>query len=92
MADKMDLAELSRKSYLSEDWYNDQTPKWDELAASGWVFSRAAYVPCSVGIRKHRGRDSAEFRVDNELTRETINTRLLSCCEMFDVESSQYLA
>lgn len=84
----MEFAELSRKSYLVEDWYQSQTPKWDELAENGWVFTRPAFVPGTVGIRMHRGCDSAEFRVDARLTREQINTRLLCLCEMCDLELS----
>lgn len=85
----MGLAELSQKSYLNEDWYNEQTPEWEQLSEAGWVFHRPAFVPCTVGISMTRGRDSATFRVDNEWSRERINTRLLRFCKMFDQESSR---
>ena len=85
----MDFAELSRKSYLNEDWYNNQTPEWDKLADAGWEFTRPASLPCTVGITMRRDRDSATFRVDRECSRERINTRLLTFCKMFDRESSR---
>jgi hypothetical protein len=82
----MGLDELTRKSYLSEDWYQGQTQKWDELSDKDWVFTRPQFVPGTVGIHMQRGRDSAEFRVDADLTREKINTRLLRLCEAYDFE------
>ena len=85
----MDLAELSRKSYLNEDWYNEQTPEWDKLAEAGWVFHRPAFVPGTVGIQMQKGSVFAEFRVDSEWSRELINTTLLRFCKMFDQVSSR---
>ena len=85
----MELAALSRKSYLSEDWYQEQTPKWDQLSDKDWVFTRPQFVPGTVGIHMQRGRDSAEFRVDADSTQEQINTRLLRLCEAYDIEVSR---
>ena len=79
----MELAELGRKSYLVEDWYQDQTPQWAVLSERGWTFTRPQFVPGTVGIRMQKEMDSAEFRVDSNLTREQINTRLLRCCESY---------
>ena len=80
------LEEIIRKTYLVEDWYQKQTPKWGELSEKGWLFTRPQYIPGTVGIRMQKGGDSAEFRVDHGLTREQINSRLLRFCESFDFE------
>lgn len=80
----MTLEELSRKSYLAEEWYAEQTPLWDELSSIGWSFSCQAYIPGIVGIDMQKGHDSATFRVDAGLTREEINSRLLAFCMAFN--------
>ena len=79
----MTLEELSRKSYLSEEWYQSQTPEWDAMSDSGWEFTRPSFVPLTVGISMQKGSDSATFRVGTEWTQEEINTRLLGFCKAF---------
>jgi len=85
----MGLHELSRESYLNEDWYNEQTPEWDKLSDAGWVFHPPAFVPGTVGIQMRKGSVFAEFRVDSVWSRELINRTLLRFCQMFDQESAR---
>ena len=87
--DDMGFFDTSHKSYVLEEWYGEQTEKWDALTERGWEFRRPQFVPGTVGIHMKRGADSAEFRVEAELSRELINTRLLRLCETYDFEVSR---
>lgn len=79
----MKLEELSRKSYLMEDWCQAQTPEWDAMSNDGWEFTRPYFIPQTVGISMKKGSDSATFRVGTEWAREEINNRLLRFCKAF---------
>ena len=79
----MDIHELGKRSYLNEDWYMGQDTEWENLIALGWSFARPAYLPTTEGIQIHRGRDSAEFRVDASLPKQEIHEKLLRYCQVF---------
>lgn len=77
------------ESYLNAEWYKSQTKEWDALSAKGWKFAMPLAVPHMVGIRMTRGNESATFHAWRELSREEINTRLLSCCKAFAEATSR---
>ncbi len=76
---------MAKQSWESEQWFIEQTPRWDKLVAEGWEFADLKQW-CSVGIAMRREGQSAEFaivRTDSPNWREQINTELLRRCEAF---------